>query len=326
MIISRTPFRMSYVGGGSDLPTFYREETGAVLSTAIDKFMYVTLHEKFDSGVRVAYSKTEEVKSSSDVEHPIVRASLEALDISGGVEITSTADIPAKGTGLGSSSSYTVGLLAALHAFKKQSYTPEDLASQACHIEIDVCREPIGKQDQFAAAIGGLKLYEFHPDESVTVNMVNCEARFQALLDACTLIFYTGQTRAAKSILQKQKIETAQPAKKRILRRMVALSYEFKDGIESRSLEHLGELLRENWALKTQLTVGISNSGIDAMYDIGIENGALGGKLLGAGAGGFMMFLVKPENQHKVVTALSKYRHFNFRIENTGSRIIYAGG
>ena len=267
---------MSYVGGGSDLPAFYHEETGAVLSTAIDKYMYVTLHDKFDSGVRVAYSKTEEVKSSSEVEHPIVRASLAALGITGGVEITSTADIPAKGTGLGSSSSYTVGLLAALHAYKKQSFTPEDLASQACHIEIDVCGEPIGKQDQFAAAFGGLNLFEFHPDESVTVKAVNCEARFQALLDACTLIFYTGQTRAAKSILAKQKTVTSQPAKRRILRRMAALPM---------SLKMVSNL--EAWSRELSRKLGTKEadsrnikSAIDAMYDID-GKWSLGGKLLG---------------------------------------------
>ena len=279
---------MSYVGGGSDLPAFYHEETGAVLSTAIDKYMYVTLHDKFDSGVRVAYSKTEEVKSSSEAEHHSESLTCSTRHYRGW-------KLPPLQTYLqGHGRESTVILLGFWQPCMliKRSFTPEDLAGR--YVTRNRRRRNYRQTRSVPRSLRSLNLID-HPDESVTVKAVN-EARFQALLDACTLIFYTGQTRAAKSILAKQKTVTSQPAKRRILRRMAALSYEFKNGIESRSLEHLGELLRENWALKRQLTAGISNSAIDAMYDIGMENGALGGKLLGAGAGGFMMFLVKPEN------------------------------
>lgn len=325
MIITRTPFRMSYVGGGTDISSFYKQEPGAVLSSAIDKYMYITLHKRFDDGVRVAYSQTEEVQSSSDIQHPLVRESLVSLGISGGVEITSTADIPAKGTGLGSSSSYTVGLLAACNAYLGKQVSPSDLAEMACQIEIEKCGEPIGKQDQYAAAVGGLKLYEFNPDESVIVNPVLCSSEFQCKLNESTLIFYTGATRTASSILSEQTQNSSKQNVVPVLRRMACLAHEFKQEIESSDLNNLGELLKENWSLKKGLASGISNSLIDDMYDTGISAGALGGKLLGAGAGGFMMFIADKKKHKQIIDALSSYRRFEFNIENAGSRVIYYG-
>ena len=305
MIITRTPFRMSYVGGGTDIASFYRDEGGAVLSTAIDKYMYITVHKKFDDGVRVAYSRVEEVQAVSDINHPLVREVLAELDLNGGVEITSTADIPAKGTGLGSSSSYTVGLISALIAFMGKQIRPEDLASMACKIEIERCGEPIGKQDQYAAAIGGLKLYEFRSDESVGITPVLCSDNFRGILDNSTLIFYTGKTRSASGILAEQTKNNASDDKKISLRRMVELAYEFKAGIEAENLLMLGELLKENWSLKKRLASGITNPHIDEMYLSGMQAGAIGGKLLGAGAGGFMMFLVDSKNREAVIKAIA---------------------
>ena len=325
MIISRTPFRMSYVGGGTDIKAFYKDEPGAVLSTAIDKYMYVTVHQKFDGGIRVAYSKTEEVSNIDDIGHPLVRESLKALGVLGGVEITSTADIPAKGTGLGSSSSYTVGLLTALHAYTCKNIPTAHLAELACNIEIIKCEEPIGKQDQYAAAFGGLNLFEFMPDDSVNVSPVLCSNDFRNTLNLSTLVFYTGVTRSASGILAEQTRVSSQENKKLILRRMARLAYDFKSGLENNSLEHLSELLKENWSLKKTLTDGITNSTIDEIYNAGIGAGAYAGKLLGAGAGGFVMFLA-PENRHmEIINALHKLRPVNFSLESSGSKVIYYG-
>ncbi|MDB2434694.1 hypothetical protein N9W66_11200 [Luminiphilus sp.] len=314
---------MSYVGGGSDIKSFYAQEPGAVLSTAIDKYMYVTLHKRFDDGLRIAYSRTEEVDDVEQILHPLVREALKKMEISGGVEITSTADIPAKGTGLGSSSSYTVGLLTALHAFKGLQVSNTKIAEMACDIEINRCGEPIGKQDQYAAAIGGLKLYEFLPDDTVTVAPVIAAGEFKKQLNDETLIFYTGGTRSASNILAEQTRNNTHSSKVRILRRMTELAHEFKRGIEFADIQYLGELLQENWSLKTRLASGITNKLIDEMYQAGIQAGARGGKLLGAGAGGFMMFIADKRRHDEITKALAKYRAFKFSIENSGSQVIY---
>lgn len=323
MIITQTPFRMSYVGGGTDLASFYREHRGAVVSTAIDKYMYITLHRKFDSGVRVAYSKVEDVASAAELQHPLVRESLHLMGVKGGVEITSTADIPAKGTGLGSSSSYTVGLLSALHAYLGKQVSSPELARLACQIEIELCGEPIGKQDQYAAAVGGLNLFEFQPDESVSITPVQIKPSFKAELDAATLIFYTGSTRSASGILAEQSMNNARAEKKLVLRRMTDLAYEFKCGLEAGDLEVLGDLLQENWSLKKELASGITSPAIDAMYSAGMAAGAIGGKLLGAGAGGFMMFLVPKHEINSVIAAMDSHRLFNFKSVRSGSKVIH---
>ncbi len=209
MIISRTPLRMSFVGGGSDLPSYYREYGGAVVSTAIDKYVYVTMNRKFDSGIRVAYSRVEEVNSVPEIEHQLVRAALNMARVPGGVEITTVADIPSRGTGLGSSSTFTVALLHALYAFLGRHSTRQELAEQACHIEIDVCGEPIGKQDQYAAAYGGFNLYEFNPNDTVTVSPVICKPETIAGIRKQMLVLYTGITRGASTILKHQSAELA---------------------------------------------------------------------------------------------------------------------
>lgn len=323
MIVSKTPLRMSFVGGGSDLPAFFREETGAVLSTSIDKYMYICVNKKFDGRIRISYTRTEEVERREQVEHPLVREALDLVDISGGIEIASMADIPSKGSGLGSSSTYTVGLLNALYAYRNQFVSKEKLASQACEIEIDRCGEPIGKQDQYAAAYGGLNLIRFHPDDSVSVDPVICKPTLLQEMEDSTLVFFTGRTRSASAVLANQSAAMRTTDRRVLMRRMVQLAFEMKEQLESGTLEHFGNLLDENWRLKAQLTSGITDPQIDAWYDCGMAHGALGGKLLGAGNGGFMMFYAPKERHLQIKAALPDLEPVKFRFDRTGAQIVF---
>jgi D-glycero-alpha-D-manno-heptose-7-phosphate kinase len=323
MIVSKTPLRMSFVGGGSDMPAFYREEVGAVLSTSIDKYMYICVNKKFDGRIRVSYTRTEDVEQRHQVEHPLVREALDLVGIDGGIEIASMADIPSKGSGLGSSSTYTVGLLNALYAYRHQFASKEVLASQACEIEIDRCREPIGKQDQYAAAYGGLNLIRFHPDDSVSVDPVICKTSLQQDLEDSTLVFFTGRTRSASAVLASQSEAMKTTDRRLLMRRMVQLAFQLKDQLEAGTLEHYGDLLDENWRLKAQLTKGITDPQIDAWYAKGIANGALGGKLLGAGNGGFMMFFAPKEQHAQITSALQDLEAVKFRFDRSGAQIVF---
>jgi D-glycero-alpha-D-manno-heptose-7-phosphate kinase len=323
MIISKTPLRMSWVGGGSDLPSFYQEELGAVLSTSINKYVYIALNPKFDGNIRLNYSKTEEVSSIDNIEHPIFKQVLSYLDIKGGIEIASLADIPSKGTGLGSSSSFTVGLLNALYAFKNQYTSKEKLAREACEIEIHKCNEPIGKQDQYAAAYGGINLIKFYPNEKVSVEPIICNPNLHKDIEDHTLVFFTGRTRSASALLAQQSKEIVSKSKKLLLRRMVELSFELKVELESNSILNFGEILNENWNLKTQLTSGISDVQIDSWYQEGLRNGATGGKLLGAGNGGFIMFFAPPEKHDQIIKALPNLQKVDFKLESNGAQIVY---
>ncbi|WP_159874895.1 GHMP kinase [Aquitalea denitrificans] len=323
MILSKTPLRMSYVGGGSDMAVYYREELGAVLSTSVDKYMYIAVNPKFDGRIRLSYSVTEEVDSTSQVQHPLVREALTMLGIHGGIEITSMADIPSKGSGLGSSSSYTVGLLNALYAYKNQFASKSMLAQQACDIEIERCGEPIGKQDQYAAAFGGMNLIRFHPDESVSVDPVICAPELLQSLEDSTLVFFTGRTRSASAVLAQQQKALLSPDRKRLMRRMVQLAFELKTEMESGSLDNFGELLNENWQLKTQLASGITDPQIDRWYQAGLRNGAHGGKLLGAGNGGFMMFFAPPHLHNAIRAALPELQEVKFNFDRNGAQIVF---
>lgn len=323
MIISKTPFRMSYVGGGTDISAFYKDEPGAVVSTSIDKYMYITLHKKFDQKIRIAYSIVEEVENINQIKHPLVRESLLLKNWNDGVEITSTADIPGKGTGLGSSSSYTVGLLNAIYAYQSIDSDPYEIASLACDIEINKCGEPIGKQDQFAASFGGLKMYEFMPDESVIVHDIQCKDSFKNQLNDSSISFYLGTTRSASKILEVQTEVSNKANKKLVLRRMAQIAHEFKCGIENSSIDKLVDLMNENWSLKKSMTSDISNSFIDNVYNTGIDAGAWSGKLLGAGGGGFVTFLA-PERAHKKIREkLYNLKEVSLKMEDHGSQIIY---
>jgi D-glycero-alpha-D-manno-heptose-7-phosphate kinase len=324
MIISKTPMRMSFVGGGSDLSSFYRQHGGAVVSTAIDKYMYITVNHKFDSGIRASYALTEEVDAAHQIKHPLIRAGLNLVGIEGGIELASMADIPSRGTGLGSSSSFTVGLLHALYGFKHQYVSDEQLASESCHIEIEICGDPIGKQDQYAAAYGGLNYIRFHPDESVSVDPIICDAETLQRLQDHILVFYTGRSREASELLAEQTKRTASDTRvQESLIKMVALAGDLKRELEHNNLDAFGEILHENWALKKTLVDGISDGEIDDWYETARRAGALGGKLLGAGRGGFMMFFAPPERHAAIVHALPGMREVRFRFDNNGSQIIF---
>jgi D-glycero-alpha-D-manno-heptose-7-phosphate kinase len=324
MIISKTPLRMSFVGGGSDLAVFYRKYGGAVVSTAVNKFVYVTVNPKFDHHIRVSYSRTEEARSVEKVKHPLVREAMRMLGIRGGVEITSIADIPAKGTGLGSSSSFTVGLLHALHAFANRYASAEQLARESCVIEIERCGEPIGKQDQYAAAFGGFNFIEFYPDDSVSIEPIICQRATLHQLQANTLVFYTGITRSASALLKTQQEAVAgQSAKQKALQAMVKLARQLKVELQQNNADAFGQIIHENWLLKRSLTPGVSSSLIDNWYARARRAGALGGKLLGAGSGGFMMFYAPRERHEAIAHELNDLRPIEFRFEPQGSKIIF---
>jgi len=324
MIISKTPLRMSFVGGGSDLPVFYRKYGGAVVSTAINKFVYVTVNKKFDDRIRVGYSKTEEAQTVDKIKHPLVRESMKMLGINGGIEITSIADIPAKGSGLGSSSSFTVGLLHALHAYACRYASAEQLARESCEIEIERCGEPIGKQDQFAAAFGGFNFIEFYPDDSVSVEPIICQRETMRQLQENTLVFYTGITRSASTLLKTQReVVAADEAKQKVLGKMVELARQLKAELQKNNLNAFGEIIHENWELKRSLTHAVSNDVIDDWYAHARKAGAMGGKLLGAGSGGFLMFYALRERHEAIRKALKELRQMDFGFEPQGSKIIF---
>jgi D-glycero-alpha-D-manno-heptose-7-phosphate kinase len=323
MIISRTPLRMSFVGGGSDLPSFYERFGGAVISTAIEKYVFVTCNPRFDNSIRVAYSKTEEVERVDQIEHKIVRSAMTLLDIQGGVEITTIADVPSRGTGLGSSSSFSVGLLNVLHAFQGRYASPAKLADEGCRVELDLCQEPIGKQDQYAAAFGGFNLIEFQTDGRIDVSPVVMPAESRRKLSRRILTFYTGSTRSASALLETQSKDVASDTVKQVtLQRMVKLAYVMKAELEDGNIDGFGEILHENWELKKSLTSGISSPQIDAWYATARRNGAAGGKILGAGGGGFLLFYAN-EDRHAGIEQALDLRRVDFGFEPLGSRIIF---
>lgn len=327
MIISRTPFRISFAGGGTDLKSFYENEYGAVISTTINKYMYITVNSLsnfHNHKIRISYSKTELINNVDEIKHPVVREALKLVKIDGGIEITSMADIPA-GTGMGSSSSFTVGLLNALYAFQGKSVSSEQLAQEACKIEISLLREPIGKQDQYAAAYGGLNYIQFNPGEDVFVNPLVLSREIKDRFHNHLMMFYTGITRKANSILkiQNKNIES----KKQDLKKMRELAIEIRKVLDGgKELDRIGEILHKGWLLKKELALGISNSSIDGYYNKALEAGALGGKVLGAGGGGFILLYVNPQKQQKAREALRDLKELSFRFEYQGSTIIYMGG
>lgn len=323
MIISRTPFRISFVGGGTDLRDFYSREYGAVISATIDKYMYITVNKRFDHTIRASYSRTEIVDHVTELKHPIIREALKLTGIEHGIEITSVADIPAQ-TGLGSSSAFTVGLLNALYAYKGIFRSAQELAEEACHIEIDLLKEPIGKQDQYAVAFGGMSHIQFNADETVFVNPIICPREVKKELKENLLLFYTGQTRQASSVLSEQKSNIG----KRLdtLNSMRDMVEDFRvKMLEGKNLSDIGIILHEGWEYKKKMAGGISNSDIDDYYNIARDNGVLGGKILGAGGGGFLLFFCERHNQQRVRDVLSKLREIPFDFEPQGSKIIFVG-
>lgn len=323
MIITRTPFRVSFVGGGTDLPDFYRVEPGAVVSTAINKYMYIVVNKRFDDTLRVSYSRTEIVDTAKEVQHPIVREALKLVGITRGIEIVSIADIPT-GTGLGSSSSFTVGLLNALYAYKGVLKSAEELAQGACRIEIDILGEPIGKQDQYIAAYGGFRYFQFNPDDSVFNELIISHSKNREEISKNLLLFYTGVTRQARTILKEQKANTREGGKVKLLKKLRDLAFELKNSLNNNpTLDIIGEFLNRGWTLKKQMASGITNSDIDGYYQRALNAGATGGKILGAGGGGFLLLYCLERKQAQVKRALANLSPMSFSLEAEGSKIVY---
>jgi D-glycero-alpha-D-manno-heptose-7-phosphate kinase len=315
---------MSFVGGGSDIPSFYRRFGGAVVSTAIDRYVYVTVNQKFDNAIRVSYSKTEEVDSVEQIRHKIVRETMKYLNVQGGVEITTIADVPSSGTGLGSSSAFTIGLLHALNAYNRAFTSAETLARDSCKLEIEICGEPIGKQDQYASAYGGLNFIRFNEDDSVSVDPIICLRETLERLQRNTLVFYTGITRGASALLKVEgDVLASDQLKQDAMKRMVKLAHDLRDELQRNNLDSFGEILHENWCLKRSITDQISTADIDGWYEKARSAGALGGKLLGAGGGGFLSFYAPYEKHHQIERVLPNLRKVNFGLERQGSKIIF---
>lgn len=323
MIITRTPFRISFVGGGSDLKNYYEKYCGSVLSTAINKYMYLSLHPYFfKQGYLLKYSQTEQVDKVEDIKHNILREVFKLYNIKG-VDFASNADIPA-GTGLGSSSAFTAGLINLCNAYTEKYMTKEEIAKLSCEIEIDYLKEPIGKQDQYACACGGLNFIEFLADGSVNVEKVFLPAEKYEKLQNNLLLFYTGETRSAGKILQQQSESIKNDSKKiNNLHKMVDLSKILKKELLNGNVDSMGEILDTGWKYKKELSDAISNNTINEYYETAIKNGATGGKLLGAGGGGFLLFYSKEKNHGKLREALSPLKEVDFRFENNGTNLIY---
>jgi len=321
MIISKTPLRISFVGGGTDLPQFYTNDYGAVLSSTIDKYVYVMIKERFDDLIVLNWSKKEIVENIDDIEHELIREAMRKTGIEKAVEITTIADIPSEGSGLGSSSSLTVGLLNACYAFRGIHTSTEKLAEEACEIEIDRLGKPIGKQDQYAAAYGGVNEIVFHKDGRVKVNKVNFQNQKMRVLGSNLLLFYTGMTRKSETILKKQ-TETIR-SKFDILKKMRDQVPLLKKCLENGNEKALGDFLNENWSLKKTFTSSITNKKIDDMYEEALKAGASGGKISGAGGGGFLLIYVPREKQNSVREALKDHRELPFMIDRIGTRIIF---
>jgi D-glycero-alpha-D-manno-heptose-7-phosphate kinase len=324
MVVTQTPMRISFAGGGTDLPDFYDVETGAVLSATVDKYVYVTVKRHsvlFNEPIRVNYSRTEQVNTIDEIENDIARECLRFLGFEPPIYVSTVGDMPAS-SGMGGSSAFAVGLLNALHALRGERVSAGQLADEACHIEMQVLKEPIGKQDQYAAAFGGLNLFRFEPGGMVTVEPQRIMNGAVVDLFSNIMMFWTGHQRPASSVLSEQKSNTV--SRIEVLRRMRDDAYELRSLFTGATidLEEFGRALHKNWELKRTLASKISNDGINAWYDRAMAAGAEGGKLCGAGGGGFLMFIVKPENRERVRQALSELAVLSLDYEVHGSRVI----
>ena len=324
MIITRSPLRISLGGGGTDLPSYYRDYGGFLIAAAIDKYVYITLHQTFQPGLIVKYSKMEQVPTVDEVQHPIVREALRLVGIDNPhLEITSMADIPA-GTGLGSSGSFTTALLKALHAYRKNIVHPQGLAEGACEIEIDRLGEPVGKQDQYIAAYGGLTCFQFLPNGHVEASPLKISAETLYNLEDNLLLFFTGYSRSASAILKDQDRRSRQSDKEMIdnLHYVKELGVQSQEALESGNLAHFGELMNVHWEHKKKRSGGMSNGDIDRWYRAALENGALGGKLIGAGGGGFLMFYAEDKVRLRRVLTREGMREVRFRFDFEGTKVV----
>jgi D-glycero-alpha-D-manno-heptose-7-phosphate kinase len=324
MIITRSPLRISLGGGGTDLPSYYREHTGFVISAAIDKYVYITLHETFAQEIILKYSRMEHVREAAEVQHPIVREALRLFESSAPhLEITSMADIPA-GTGLGSSGSFTTALLRALHSLHKNYISRQELAEQACHIEIDLLGEPVGKQDQYIASYGGITCFHFARDGAVQVCPLRIDASTLHTLEDNLALFYTGVTRSASEILRDQDRRSIanDPEMLANLQFIKDLGHETKDALERGDLRRFAEIMHLHWERKRKRSAGMSSEMIDGYYDLARRNGALGGKLIGAGGGGFLMFYTEDKTRLRRVLCGAGLRELRFRFDFTGTTVV----
>ena len=321
MIITQTPLRISFAGGASDLPDFYTKHGGAVISTAIDKYVFVIVKERFDKMIYLNWMKKEIVESVDQIKHELIREAMKKTGVLKGVEITTLSDIPAEGSGLGSSSSITVGLLQALYLHRGIIVDAERLANEASEIEINILGKPIGKQDQYIAAYGGLNHFEFKSNHDVVVTAPKVNSDFIYELGLHLMLFFTGKTRKSAEILSKQKKKIVETEK--ILKRLRDQSFEVLDAFNKGNLKFLGEALDEGWQLKKQLAKGISSPDINNMYNLAKKAGALGGKISGAGGRGFLLLFVPLGKQDKIRKALWDYREMKFNLERDGSKSIF---
>jgi len=320
MIIVQTPLRISFFGGGTDFEDFYRNHGGVVLSTTINKYVFVIVKERFDDMIYVNYSRKEIVDSFEKLEHELIREAMRITGVTKGVEITTLADVPASGTGLGSSSSITVGLLQALYAYQGELKTAETLAREACQIEIDVLRKPIGKQDQYIAAYGNMRFITFN-NSSVKLEKLELSSEDKRRLDDNFLLFYTGLAKISSKILSEQKANINDHLE--TLSEMRGLAFRARDAIAEGAFDELGELLDRSWKLKKQLASKISNARIDKIYEAALKAGAIGGKIAGSGGGGFLLLYCPKERQGEVQKALKGLRELPFRFERDGSKVIF---
>lgn len=321
MIVIQTPLRVSFFGGGTDFPDYYRREGGCVLSTAIDKYIYFIIKRRFDAKLRIGYTRTELVDSVDQIEHELIREALRHTGITQGVEVATMGDIPSRGSGLGSSSTVTVGALHAMYAYRGELVSAEQLARAACAIELDALHKPIGIQDQYIAAYGGLRFFEFQPDDQVVGRLLPLDNLAHRTLSHNLMLFYTGITRPAGDILTEQQANIVNRLP--ILRQMKQLAYSACTELLAGNVAALGELLHEGWLLKRQMASRISNAFIDDIYAAARRAGAMGGKITGAGGGGFLLLYCPIEKQPAVRAALAELQELPFRLEPDGSKAIF---
>lgn len=321
MIIVQTPLRISFFGGGTDFPAYFLEEGGCVLSTAIDKYIFVTIKRRFDQKLRLGWTQTEMVDRIDDIQHELIREALRKTGITEGVEITTMGDIPSQGSGLGSSSTVTVGALHAMYSYLGELVRAEQLAREACEIEIDVLRKPIGIQDQYIVAYGGLRFMEFTTDGEVRNQRIDLNEDQLRYLNNNTMSFYTGITRRADSVLNEQKNNITQ--RHTVLGEMKEIAYAARDQLHAGNIDCIGQLLDASWQLKKRLASNVSNGAIDDIYQAARRAGALGGKISGAGGGGFLLLYCPYERQAAVREALHALQELPFEIEAHGSKVIF---
>jgi D-glycero-alpha-D-manno-heptose-7-phosphate kinase len=324
MIVTRTPVRIPLGGGGTDLPSYYTQYGGFLISAAIDKYIYITVNKRFEKSIRVSYSSTEIADSMDEIKHPIVREALKHLKIDSGIEITSIADVPSN-TGLGSSSSFTVGLLNALHTYKNEKVNAKDLAEEACYIEIELLKEPIGKQDQYAAAFGGIICLDIDRLGSVKTIPLKLSEDSLDQLESNTLLFYTGIKRSASEVLGSQNKGASLNQEKVVqgMHQIKKIGLEIKEAFEKEDLETFGKLLDQHWQTKKTLSDKMTQDKIDHWYEIAKKNGALGGKLMGAGGGGFFMFYCNNgKNGFRKIMEQEELKEMRFRLDFDGSKVL----